>query len=82
MAKHSNTKAPVETDEQKRNRETVESIASNLIKLSKAVSALLNGPLKKKALVVLLANSSRLSQVQVETVLLAVENLEFDWLNR
>lgn len=75
-------KVQVETPEQKTNRELVESIAGNIVSLSKAVASLINGPLKKKALVVLLASSSGLPQNKVEEVLKALENLEADWLNK
>lgn len=75
-------KPVIETEEQKKARETVESIAKNIISLSRAVSALLNGgPLKKRALVLLLASSSGCTQYQVEAVLKAVESMESDWLN-
>ncbi len=73
-------KEPNETEEQKRNREIVEQIAGNISSLAKAVSALLNGPVKKQALIVLLAQSSSLSQERVRMVLTALENLEKDWL--
>lgn len=69
-----------ETEEQRRNREIVEAIAKNITLLAKAVSALLNGPVKKKALVVLLASSSGLSQTHVDRVLTALSDLEKDWL--
>lgn len=69
-----------ETEEQKRNRETVESIARNISSLAKAVGSLLNGPLKKRTLVVLLASSSQVSQRQVEEVLNALASMEKDWL--
>lgn len=72
----------LETEEQKRNREIVESIAGNIASLCQAVKKLLNGPLNKKALVILLASSSSLSQNKVEQVLRAIENLESDWLNK
>lgn len=71
----------IETEEQKKNREVIESIADNLKKLSDSVSSLLNGPLKRRALVVLLAKSSSLHQNQVESVLKALEDLKKDWLN-
>lgn len=71
-----------ETPEQKAYREMVEGIAVNISALAKAVKNLLNGPLKKKALVVLLAQSSQLPQNKVEEVLKALENLESDWLNK
>lgn len=75
-------KVLTETDEQKRNREIVESIANNISSLARAVSSLLRGPLNKKALVVLLSQSSGLSQERVGILLTAISNLESDWLNR
>ena len=75
-------KTTIETEEQKKNRETIEGIAYNIQKLADAVASLLNGPLKKKALVVLLAKSSGLHLNQVESVLTAMENLSKDWLNK
>lgn len=75
-------KKGVETEEQRQYRETVERIAGNIASLSKAVAALLKGPLKKRALVILLASSSGQSQHAVDSVLKALETLEADWLNR
>lgn len=75
-------KVMVETEDQKRYRETIEAIAVTIGSLAKAVSSLLNGPLKKRALVVLLASSSGLPKTTVEDVLKALENLEADWLNK
>ena len=71
-----------ETPAQKAYREMVEKIAGNIAALAKAVSSLLNGPLKKRALVILLASSARMSQADVEKVLKALEELEKDWLNK
>jgi len=71
-----------ETPEQKAYREVVEGIAGNISALAKAVRGLLNGPLKKKALTVLLAQSSGLPQNKVDAVLKALEDLESDWLNK
>lgn len=71
-----------ETPQEKAYREVVDQIAGNIGSLSKAVASLLNGPLKKRALVVLLANSSGHPQVTVEKVLKALEELEKDWLNK
>lgn len=75
-------KAIPETEEQKRNREIVESIAGGITSLARAVKSLLNGPLNKNALVILLASSSTLSQEKVKQVLKALEDLEADWLNK
>ena len=71
-----------ETPEQKTYRETVEKIAGNIANLAKAVSSLLNGPLKKRALIILLASSAGQSQRAVDDVLKALESLEADWLNK
>ncbi len=71
-----------ETPEQKAYREVVEKIAGNISALAKAVSSLLNGPLNKRALIILLANSSGETQRAVEDILKALENLEADWLNK
>lgn len=71
-----------ETEEEKKAREMVEQIASNIASLATAVKGLLNGPLKRKALVVLLTSSSKLAQWQVEKVLEALESMEGDWLNK
>lgn len=71
-----------ETEEQRRNRETVESIANNIANLTNAVQSLLNGPLKRRALVVLLASSSGESRERVDMILKALENLDTDWLNK
>lgn len=70
-----------ETPEQKAYRETVEKIAKNISTLTRAVAALLNGPLKRKAIVTLLASSSGQSKSVVEDVLRALESMEKDWLN-
>lgn len=80
MATHK--KQVIETPEQKAYRETVEKIAGNIASLAKAVSALLNGPLKKRALVILLASSSGQSQLAVEAILKALEEMEHTWLNK
>ena len=74
-------KPVVETAQQKAYRETVETIATNIGNLADAVSSL-NGPLKRKALVVLLASSARMSQATVAEVLKALEGLRGDWLNK
>jgi len=76
------TKENKETEEQRIYRETVEKIAGNIVSLAKAVHSLLNGPLKKRALIILLASSARLPQTTVEAVLTALEDLEKEWLNK
>lgn len=82
MSKQKNNKPVPETPEQKAARELVEQIAGNIAALAKAVSNLINGPLKRRALVILLANSSKQSQESVEKILKALEEMESDWLNK
>jgi hypothetical protein len=48
--------------------------------LARAVGQLLDGPLNKRALVILLAQSSGQSQKAVTEVLDALQSLEKDWL--
>lgn len=69
-----------ETPEEKANRELTEGIAKNLKALVDNVKALINGPLQRRTLLVLLAASTRMTKDQVDTVLTALENLEKDWL--
>lgn len=71
-----------ETEEEKAAREVIESIANNLIQLSRSVSAFVDGKLKRKSLVLLLAHSSGLPQYQVDRVLEAIKNLEKDHVNK
>ena len=75
-------KQVVETPEQKQYRETVERIAGNIASLANAVSSLLNGPLKRKALVILLAHSSGQTQAATDAILKALEDMKSDWLNK
>jgi len=71
-----------ETAEQKSQREAIEKIAGNIQSLAEAVRSLLSGPLNRRALIVLLASSSTLSQEKVKQVLDALERLDKDWLNK
>lgn len=75
-------KIQMETPEQKQYREMVEQIAGNISSLSRAVASLLNGPLKKRALVLLIASSSGQTQKAVGDILKALEELEQEWLNK
>lgn len=75
-------KQRIETPEEKQYRETVEQIAGNIATLARAVSSLLNGPLKKRALIVLLAHSSQQTHRAVEAVLKALDEMGNDWLNK
>ena len=71
----------IETPEEKNNRELIEKMATNISGLAKQVKALINGPLSRRALIVLLASSSGQSKSIVTDVLKALEDLEKDWLN-
>ena len=73
-------KVTVETEEAKRARETTESIARNIQALAKSVNAVIGGPLKRRTLLVLLANSAGMTQSAVDAVLTALADLEKDWL--
>lgn len=54
----------------------VEEIAINVAKLSRQVAAILDGRLKKKSIVLLLAHSTNLPQRTVSDVLDAIVDLE------
>lgn len=68
--------AKQETPEEKRQREAVEEIASCIASLSRQVTALLGGRLKKQTILILLAHSTKLPQYQVEAVLDALSSME------
>ena len=70
----------METEDQRKYRELVEGIANNIAALARSVQSLLNGPLKRQGLVILLASSSNQPQDRVKAVLSALENLDKDWL--
>lgn len=70
-----------ETPEEKQYRETVEKIAGNIQKLVKAVTALIDGPLNRDALLLLIAAGAGQSKGVVNDVLKSIENMEKDWLN-
>lgn len=71
-----------ETEEEIKNREMIEEIATNIAQLNRSVSALLTGRLKKKSLVILLAHSAQLPHRTVEAVLNSIASLERDHLNK
>lgn len=71
----------IETLEQKQQREMTEAIAKNLNNLAGSVKALVNGPLKKKTILILLAHTTGLSQRDVDNVLGALQTLPKDFLN-
>lgn len=69
-----------ETPEEKKARETVETIATEIAKLSRQVSALLSGRLNRKAVVLLLVASSGQTQATINIVLDAISGLEEKYL--
>lgn len=71
-----------ETEEEKAARALVEGIAENIIKLASTVRGLINGKMKMHGLVILLASSSKLSQVQVEKVLKALATMDEEYLRK
>ncbi len=70
----------METEEEKVQREMVEDIASNIAGLSKSVNSLLGGRLKEKTIIVLLAQSTKMSKGQIAEVLDAIKNLSKEYL--
>lgn len=71
-----------ETPEEKAYRESVESIAVNIARLSREVKALISGRVKMKTIVILLSHSCQLPQTTIKSVLEAITNLEGDYLNK
>lgn len=65
-----------ESEEAKKEREMVEEIASNIAKLGRQVTAILDGRLKQQSVVILLAHSAKLPQYIVEKVLDAIKDME------
>lgn len=69
-----------ESPDDKQYRENVEDIACNIAKLSRQVNMLLTGRLKRKAVIILLANSSGYSKTIIDDVLKAIEGMEAEYL--
>lgn len=65
----------------KKEKSPVEQIADNLVNLTSAVEALLKGPLNRKALLTLLAASSKLNRSTIDQVLTSIQNLRKDFLH-
>jgi len=70
------TKQNTMTAEEKRNAEMVEEIATNIAKLSRQTTALLNGRLKRQTIVILLAQMTKMPQRDIYIVLDALEQME------
>lgn len=75
-------KPPVETEEQKKNREMIASIAENISTLAQSVRSLLNGKLQRKTILVLLAHTTKFNQGEVDKVLTALEEMDKDWVKK
>lgn len=73
---------PKETDEERKTRELIEEIASNVAMLSRQVGAILGGRLKRDAIVTLLVHSTKMSRREVDAVLSAIADLEKDTLKK
>ena len=71
-----------ETKVEQEAREVIEKIANNIAALSQAVQSLLDGRLKKKALLVLLAHSSGKPQYVVENILDTIADLGKTYLKK
>lgn len=65
-----------ESPEEKKARETVDTIAETIAKLSRQVSAILEGRMKRESIIVLLVHSTRLGYGVVDKVLTAIEGME------
>lgn len=70
------------TPEEKEYKEMVEEIATNIAKLSRQVSSLLNGRLKREAIIILLAQMTKLPKRDIEYVLNAIESMEDVYLKK
>lgn len=70
------SKKVIETPEAKKERELVETIAQEICKLSRQVTALLTGRLNRDAVIILLAHSTGLPQRTIMHVLSAIEGME------
>ena len=71
----------VKTPEQEQQEQMVKEIANNISSLAKSVQTLLGGKLKRKAIIILLAQSAGMYQNEVDRVLVALENLEKNFTN-
>lgn len=67
---------PEQTDDEKKYQAMVEEIACNIAKLSRQVATILDGRMKKKSIVLLLAHSTNLPQRTVSDVLDAIVDFE------
>lgn len=74
--------AKTETPEERQARETVEALAEAIITMAEATRKLIGGKVKRKAIIILLAESSKLSKERVGKVLDAIEQLDKDYLNK
>lgn len=64
------------SEDEKKYRETVDTIAQEICKLSRQVGALLSGRLNRETIIILLAYHTKLPQRDIVTILNAIENME------
>jgi hypothetical protein len=67
-------------EEQKQQKEMISTIAESITAISDSVAALLDGKLKEKTIIILLAHSTKLPKSTVREVLYAIHNMETDYL--
>lgn len=77
-----NKKTTEETDEERKARETVETIADSIVTLANGVKSVLEGKLNKRAILVLLASATRMNQQDIEKVLDAAASLDKTFLKK
>ncbi|MDE2022440.1 MAG: hypothetical protein KGI71_06030 [Patescibacteria group bacterium] len=70
------------TEEKEKQQETVEIIANTIENLAKSVRNILGGRLNRDAVIVLLANSTHLTQTTIRQVLSAIEGMDEKWLKQ
>lgn len=70
-----------ETEEEKKARETIETIADNIVSLAEGVRKIVNGKLNKRAIILLLASAAGgMNKEVVERVLDAITSLDKKFL--
>lgn len=79
-----NPKKKTITEEEKKAQEFVEAVAQSIIDISTAIHKLLDGKLKKRAIVLLIQEAAggrgQVSQAQISSILDAIANLDKTFL--
>ncbi len=71
----------VESAEEKQSKKFVEDMACEIAKISRQVTALLSGRIKRATVITLLTHATRLPHASVVSVVEAIEDLENKHLN-